>query len=93
MILHNAAAAAIVNSVAGRTVTLMHLLVVMLDGHAPAVLLLRVVTALHLGAECHLALLSNRVAASHLVVVSATAHLLLVLVTTHALKCLLAFEG
>jgi len=83
--LHYAAPAApIVNSVAGRAVPRLHLLVVLLHGHAPAVLLLHVLAALHLRAECHLPLLRNGVAACHLVVVRAAAHLLLVLVTTHA---------
>ena len=85
MFLHHAAPAApIVNSVAGRAVPRLHLLVVLLHGHAPAVLLLHVLAALHLRAECHLPLLRNGVAACHLVVVRAAAHLLLVLVTTHA---------
>jgi len=57
---------------------------VLLHGHAPAVLLLHVLAALEVRAECHLPLLRNGVAACHLVVVRAAAHLLLVLVTTHA---------
>jgi hypothetical protein len=81
---HAAPAAPIVNSVAGRAVPRLHLLVVLLHGHAPAVLLLHVLAALEVRAECHLPLLRNGVAACHLVVVRAAAHLLLVLVTTHA---------
>jgi hypothetical protein len=81
---HAAPAAPVVNSVAGRAVPRLHLLVVLLHGHAPAVLLLHVLAALEFRAECHLPLLRNGVAACHLVVVRAAAHLLLVLVATHA---------
>ena len=96
MILHHAAPAApVVNSVAGRSVAHLHLLVVLLHGHAAAVLLLHVLAALEFRAECHLPLLRNGVAARHLVVVLTAAHLLLVLVATHALErlCSEAFRA
>ena len=62
---HAAPAASIINSVAGGAVTLLHLLVVLLHGHAAAVLLLHVLAALHLRAECHLPLLCHGIATRH----------------------------
>jgi hypothetical protein len=95
---HAAPAAPVVHRIAGRSVPRLHLLVVLLHGHAAAVLLLHVLAALEFRAECHLPLLRNGVAARHLVVVLTAAHLLLVLVATHArlvgaLKALKVFFG